>query len=311
MRGIGSMPKDRRAAEDLSIAELEAILANKRREARQARLEQFRRSGRMLSVPVDPVINGGEAGPAVFGRTGGGSDGTPAQPSSMKRFFNRTLLLVEIFGAAALLYILLSGAGALQKLNAEVASALGSGAASPTPLITAVVLPSGHTPPTSAQGAQFNESEIPESLRPFVQTYNNIALPTPGPEQARNILIPAILNGEVPIVQGDGWEQLKRGVGQHIGSVDPGKNGNLVLSAHNDIYGEWFRDLDQLQPGDEIIIKTASRVFTYRVTDTRLVEPTEVSVLEPTAKPTITLISCYPYLVDNQRIVVIGELETS
>jgi sortase A len=305
------MAKDRRAAEDLSIAELEAILASKRREARQARLEQFRRSGRVLSVPADPLANGSEAGPAGLGRTGVGSDGTPEQPSSMKRILNRSLLLVEIFGAVALLYILLSGAGALQRLNAEVASALGSGAASPTPLITAVVLPSGHTPPTSAQGAQFNESEIPESLRPFVQTYSNIAIPTPGPEQARNILIPAILNGEVPVVQGDGWEQLKRGVGQHIGSVDPGKNGNLVLSAHNDIYGEWFRDLDQLQPGDEIIIKTATRVFTYRVTDTRLVEPTEVSVLEPTAKSTITLISCYPYLVDNQRIVVFGELETS
>ncbi len=305
------MAKDRRAAEDLSIAELEAILASKRREARQARLEQFRRSGRVLSVPADVMSNGGEVGPAGFGRTADSAESISDQPSRMKRFFNRSLLLIEIFGAAALLYILLSGAGALQKLNAEVASALGSGAASPTPLITAVVLPSGHTPPTSSQGAQFNELEIPESLRPFVQTYSNIAIPTPGPEQARNILIPAILNGEVPIVQGDGWEQLKRGVGQHIGSVDPGKDGNLVLSAHNDIYGEWFRDLDQLQPGDEIIIKTATRVFTYRVTDTRLVEPTEVSVLEPTAKPTITLISCYPYLVDNQRIVVFGELETS
>jgi sortase A len=110
------------------------------------------------------------------------------------------------------------------------------------------------------------------------------------------------------VVQGDGWEQLKRGVGQHIGSANPGDAGNLVLSAHNDIFGELFRDLDQLKPGDDILVSTATRQYTYRVTGLRIVEPTEVSVMEPTSRPTITLISCYPYLKDTERIVVIGEL---
>ena len=302
------MAKDRRPAEDLSIAELEAILSRKRLKARQARIEQFRRSGRVLSVPSEaeganePLERNGRGG--VLHEEGAIEE---RPRSALSRILNRSLLLVEIAAVAGLLFILLSGAGALQKLNAEVAQAL-SGEASPTPLITAVVLPSGHTPPNSPQGARFNEAEIPESLRPFVQTYSNVPIPTPGPEQARSILIPAILNGEVPVVQGDGWEQLKKGVGQHIGSADPGKNGNMVLSAHNDIYGEWFRDLDQLSPGDEIVIKTATQVFTYRVTHTRIVSPTDVSVIEPTNKSTITLISCYPYMVDKQRIVVFGEL---
>ncbi|MEJ2013185.1 MAG: class E sortase [Anaerolineales bacterium] len=299
------MAKDRRPAEDLSIAELEAILARKRLEARQARIQRFRRTGRVLSVPDAPngsvdLDEGGDLRHAA-------EESIEKPQSTLNRVLNRSLLIVEVAAVLGFLYILLSGAGALQKLNAEVAQAL-SGQASPTPLITAVVLPSGHTPPNSPQGARFNEAEIPENLRPFVQTYSNIPLPTPGPEQARSILIPAILNGEVPVVQGDGWEQLKKGVGQHMGSADPGKNGNLVLSAHNDIYGEWFRDLDQLSPGDEIVIKTATQVFTYRVTRTRIVSPTDVSVLEPTSKATITLVSCYPYLVDNQRIVVFGEL---
>jgi len=305
------MVKDRRPADEMTIAELEAILARKKIEARQNRIQQFRRSGRVLSLPgeygtpADPAEGSDRPG---FDATLDDAVGKPK--SALNRIFNRSLLVVEILAAVGFLYILLSGAGALQKLNAEVAQAL-SGEASPTPLITAVVLPSGHTPPNSPQGARFNEAEIPESLRPFVQTYNSVPIPTPGPEQARGILIPAILNGEVPVVQGDGWEQLKKGVGQHVGSVDPGKNGNLVLSAHNDIYGEWFRDLDQLNPGDEIVIKTATQVYTYRVTRTRIVSPTDVSVLEPTSKPTITLISCYPYLVDNQRIVVFGELADS
>jgi sortase A len=142
----------------------------------------------------------------------------------------------------------------------------------------------------------------------MVQSMPAPVLPTASPAQAQRIFIPKIWDTAAPVVLGDGWEQLKRGVGQHVGSVNPGQPGNLILSAHNDIFGELFRDLDRLKPGDEVVISTGVRDFEYRVTGIRIVEPTEVSVMEPTAKPTITLISCYPYLVDSQRIVVFGEL---
>jgi sortase A len=114
---------------------------------------------------------------------------------------------------------------------------------------------------------------------------------------------------DAQVVQGDGWEQLKKGVGQHLGTADPGKQGNLVLSAHNDIFGELFRDLDRLEPGDPVVVFTNQRSYTYEVVDTRIVEPTEVSVMDDTAEPTVTLISCYPYLVDKQRIVVVARLQ--
>jgi sortase A len=179
----------------------------------------------------------------------------------------------------------------------------------PTPLIQAVVLPSGHTSPLSPNGAQFNEAEIPSALRPFQQAYSALPLPTQAPQHARSILIPRLWQDAVPVVQGDGWEQLKKGIAQHLGTANPGEPGNLVLSGHNDIYGEWFRYLDVLEPGDPIYVSTAAREFTYRVTGTRIVEPTEVSVMKPTTQATITLISCYPYLVDTQRIVVFGALD--
>jgi sortase A len=173
------------------------------------------------------------------------------------------------------------------------------------------VLPSGHTPPTDPGGARPNEAEIPEHLRPIVQSMPSVSVPTPGPSQARSIFIPKLWNDAAPVVQGDGWEQLKKGVGQHIGSADPGTNGNMVVSAHNDIFGELFRDLDKLEPGDEIKVQTSTQEFVYRVTGMRIVSPTEVSVMAPTAKPTVTLISCYPYLVDTERIVVFAELADS
>jgi sortase A len=136
-------------------------------------------------------------------------------------------------------------------------------------------------------------------------------IPKPSPGHAQRIQIPAILDSPAPVVLGDGWEQLKRGVGQHIGTANPGEVGNVVLSAHNDIFGELFRDLDQLKPGDEIIISSGLQDYVYKVTGTRIVEPTEVSVMEPTSRATVTLISCYPYLIDSERIVVFAELVDS
>jgi sortase A len=82
----------------------------------------------------------------------------------------------------------------------------------------------------------------------------------------------------------------------------------MVLSGHNDIYGEVFRDLDKLAPGDELRVTTASQVFIYRVVAWRLVAPTDVAVMASTPRATLTLVSCYPYMVDNQRIVVTAEL---
>ncbi|HEY44528.1 MAG TPA: class D sortase, partial [Anaerolineae bacterium] len=298
-------------AEDLSVEELESLLARKKREARDERLRQFRRSGRTLKLRSEPPLPSNKSEVQAFPgaiREGATEEIPHGRKVTVRSTMNKVLLVVEIVAVVGLAFILFNGVEALQMLNQEVAEAIGGGIPTPTPLITSVVLPSGHTPPNSPGGAMPNEAEIPENLRPLVQSLPAVAIPTPGPEQARNIFIPAIWNASAPVVQGDGWEQLKRGVGQHIGSVNPGDVGNLILSAHNDIFGKLFRDLDKLKPGDEILVSTATREYTYRVTGLRIVEPTEVEVMDPTARPTITLISCYPYLKDTHRIVVIAEL---
>jgi sortase A len=305
------MARERRPAEELSIEELESLLARKKLEARDERLRKFRRSGRALKLSSELSLPQKIREVQAFpGTTEDESNEEIPQErrGAVRSTFNKALLGIEIAAVLALAFILFNGVGALQTLNQEVAEAISGGVPTPTPLIKAVVLPSGHTPPDSPGGARPNEAEIPENLRPLVQSLPAVAIPTPGPEQARNIYIPALWNASAPVVQGDGWEQLKRGVGQHVGSVNPGDVGNLVLSAHNDIFGELFRDLDKLKPGDEILVSTATREYTYRVTGFRIVEPTEVEVMESTARPTITLISCYPYLKDTQRIVVFGEL---
>jgi len=295
--------KDRRSVDDLSISELQRVLSEKKRIAREARLARYRETGRAVHLPIGAVPEAAAPGQDEPRRR--------APRSLPRRLLDFFLLIVEVGAVLGLVYVLYNGSEILAQLNREVnqsvAQALPSFTA--TPLVTAVVLPSGHTPPTSVEGGQPNDAEIPESLRALVQSLPPPAIPTQGPSQALRLVIPAI-NVDAIIVQGDGWDQLKKGVGQHVGTPDPGQDGNLVLSAHNDIFGEIFRRLDELAPGDEVQIYTASQIYTYVITGTEVVPPTQVSVMDPTAYPSLTLISCYPYLVDNKRIVVVADFKT-
>jgi sortase A len=233
----------------------------------------------------------------------------PAVPESKRRrMMDRVLLAVEILAVVGLFGVLINVLGVLRTLNQEVASALIQETLTPTPLVMAVVLPSGHMPPDAQGNTRPNLDEIPAHLQPMVQSIANLPIPTPAPDQAIRIQIPAI-KIDAPVVQGDGFEQLKKGVGQSIGSVNPGQNGNVILSAHNDVYGELFRNLDKLVPGDQVVLYTQQRQYVYVVDRTAIVEPTAVEVMASTGSPTVTLISCYPYLVDKQRIVVFARLQ--
>ena len=79
----------------------------------------------------------------------------------------------------------------------------------------------------------------------------------------------------------------------------------MILSAHNDVFGEIFRDLDKLKTGDQIIrFYEQPEQFTYSVTGTRDRGTHPDGSDAGTTDATVTLVSCYPYLVDNQRIVV-------
>jgi len=298
----------RKSPEELSVEELRRLLVEKRRGARKERLEHYRRTGRVISLAPDLDVDSPPASPTIDTTESAVPAPEPIPVSPQRKFLDRFLLGVEVLAILGLVVVILNGVGLLQTLNDEVVSALNPVTAEPTPLVMAVVLPSGHTPPDAQGNTRPNEAEIPAHLQPMVQSLSNIPVPTAAPDQAVRIQIPA-LNVDAPVVQGDGWEQLKKGVGQYIGSTPPGRDGNLVLSAHNDVYGEIFRYLDRLVPGDQVIVYTQQRQYIYIVDRTVLVEPTAVEVMASTNAPTVTLISCYPYLVNDQRIVVFARLQ--
>ncbi len=306
---------DRRPVDELSIDELEEILAIRKREAREARLKRLRAEGRVVDVPdaasAPPEQQAALARHSKFSevyeddqvkRRFGPS------PQAVRRWRDRLLLLVEVGAVIGLILIFIN----VQQARIETNEAAGAArpiepTPVPTPLISAIVLPSGHRPPTAPGGAAPNFDEIPAHLRAYAQSITPQPIPTPGPGPPTRIQIPAI-DVDAQIVPGDSWDQLKKGVGHHIGSANPGERGNLVLSAHNDVFGEIFRHLDQLQPGDEIVVYSGSQRYRYTVSERRLVAPTQVDVMASTNEPAVTLVSCYPYLIDNQRIVVFGQL---
>jgi len=293
--------RDQRPVDSISTEELEQITRLRRRTARAEKLRAMAQRGRL--VGESPLLSSPE------------SISRSAPVRRRWRVLDFLLLLVEIGAVAGLAYVLVSGTTVLWTLNQEVAAALALPALPlppPTPLVTPLFLPDSHTPPTSPGGAQPYEASLPENVR-YLVTPEPVSfvpvLPTPAPEQPRRMIIPAI-NVDAPVVQGVGWDQLKKGIGQVPGTALPGQVGNSVYAAHNDIYGELFRHLDQLKPGDEVRLYTASQEFRYIVREWKIVEPTEVSVMDPTPTTTLTLISCYPYLVDTQRIIVFADLVT-
>jgi sortase A len=119
------------------------------------------------------------------------------------------------------------------------------------------------------------------------------------------------LNLTVPIFAGTSELVLNRGVGWIEGTAMPGEDGNLGLAGHRDGY---FRALKNLKLGDTVEVESVGRTLSYRVTEIKIVEPTDVSVLDPTDEPSITLVTCYPFhFVGNapQRYIVRGTLDRS
>jgi sortase A len=251
------------------------------------------------------------------------------------RLWNRLLLLVEIAAALGLVFLFVSLLQSLQTISQTTADIQAQFQATanarlvlptPTPVISVNrVLPVGHKVTLNDQGvvvsASFNLDEVPAEYRSQYQAMLSatpMPQPTPSPAGPIRIQIPKI-NVDSTIVSGDGWQELQLGVGHHIGSANPGERGNMVLSAHNDVYGEIFRHLDQLKPGDMITVTAqgdggqGSKDYTYVVQSSdNNVRPEQTEVMDSHGdERRLTLISCYPYRVDNRRIVVYATLQNS
>ena len=95
-----------------------------------------------------------------------------------------------------------------------------------------------------------------------------------------------------PVLSGDDAETLAVGIGHLPDTPKPWEEGNSALAAHRDTI---FRPLRRIRIGDEVRVRTLHGEFAYRVRNTLVVQPDDLSVLAPTSTPTLTLITCYPF----------------
>jgi LPXTG-site transpeptidase (sortase) family protein len=195
---------------------------------------------------------------------------------------------------------------------------------------TYVVTPTPHPDAINVQAPIL----LPEPvIEPGQPSSDVVAADPPGspiptePTQPERLVIPKLgIDSKIQRVQlvpreEDGttyyqW-QVPRGnvVGWHESSALLGQKGNTVLNGHNNIYGEVFRYLDDLELGDEIIVYDSEKPLVYQVIHQEIMpengQPLSVRInnaqwIQPTGDERITLVTCWPYTTNSNRLVVIA-----
>jgi sortase A len=285
---------DHRSVDELSIEELEELVQQRRRIERARRFAENGEGQRFRPITVMPQQETAK----------------PWRRLHVRTLRDRVLLVVEILAMLALAGIIVGSLFNLQTLNKEVVQAL-----TVTPpanyIVNGLELPGSSFPPSSQSselpGSSSPPEPAPQALGIRLQSVAAIPVPTPGPRSPTRIVISGI-NIDWPVVEGDSWEELKQGIGHRVGSANPGERGNLVLSGHNDVYGEPFRELEKLDIGKEVMVYAGTNAFRYVIKAKRVVSPADLTALAPSKNPIVTLITCTPYRIDTHRLIVVGEL---
>jgi LPXTG-site transpeptidase (sortase) family protein len=132
--------------------------------------------------------------------------------------------------------------------------------------------------------------------------------------QPNSLVIPTMLLNQ-PVLEGpesDWFNILKAGIWHWPESSTPDKGGNTVFLAHRFSYTGprgAFYFLNKLQPGDEIGVIWDNKTYTYKVTSSTEVPPTDTAVEANTSDARITLFTCTPLWNPVDRLVVVAELE--
>lgn len=124
---------------------------------------------------------------------------------------------------------------------------------------------------------------------------------------AMGIMIIPKIDMKAAIGEGTEDKVLNYYLGHFKDTALPGEKGNFAVAGHrNYIYNEFFKDVDKLENGDEILVRTENKEFKYKVNESFVVNPEDIYVLDETEDATITLVTCT--IDSKKRLIVKGEL---
>ncbi|MDO8392547.1 MAG: class E sortase [Actinomycetota bacterium] len=153
---------------------------------------------------------------------------------------------------------------------------------------------------------------------PVTTTTVEQALPVPKPPPALHANEPGNQLGTLeipklqlvrPLLEGISLTTLDKGPGHWPGTAMPGHVGNVVIGGHRTSKDRPFRNIDQLAPGDEVILSTAEGRFVYKVDRTQIVYPDAMWIIDQSRSYSATLFACHPVGSTKQRIVVFLTLQ--
>jgi len=160
--------------------------------------------------------------------------------------------------------------------------------------------------PVSWLVAEREQGELEEA---FASPPKRVLARKPLPGDAIGRLAIPRLDREYFVIEGTETEDLRKGPGHYEDTPLPGERGTVAIAGHRTTYGAPFRTIDQLDRGDAITIEMPYGTFTYEVEKTKIVEPTELSVLRKVRYDRLILSACHPLYSAAQRIVVFAKLQ--
>lgn len=193
-------------------------------------------------------------------------------PAGERRRFGPGILLVA--GSIALL------TGFVLLLTA-LAPMFAPRADSATLVAPAVTSPAAATSPFTVI------APTPSAAGPKPETAATPATPVDG--ASFEMLIPA-LGYKALVHEGVSLNVLARGPGHYPGTPWPGQHGNVGVAGHN----TFFLSFSHLKPGDRVQIRTQHGLYVYEITGSKIVSPTDRTVLAVTSDDRLTLTTCYP-----------------
>jgi sortase A len=147
------------------------------------------------------------------------------------------------------------------------------------------------------------------------------APPVRGGQPLAILRIPRFGRGWQPrvVVEGVTAADLAKGPGHYPGTALPGQVGNFAVAGHRATHGNGFFRMNEMRPGDAVVVEAADRWYTYRVLSARLVDPSDIAVIDPVPDrpgqaPTerlLTLTTCDPWYSATHRLVVAARLQSS
>lgn len=161
------------------------------------------------------------------------------------------------------------------------------------------------------------QAQLPTFEDSFIASGEDISstpVPTPSatPTTVTNHLVIAGANINMPVFLGETEKTLNKGGWLFPTTSRPELGGNSVIFGHRYMYrppkSNTFWNLDKVKIGDEMVLYWKGKEYKYKVSETKIIEPTDLSVIRRTTDSRLTVITCTPLFTTKQRLVVIGSL---